>query len=150
MGSKRVRGTTRKSRKIIPGALLGPSWGQFWPIWARRGPFKPILKPTWHPSCYLQALKTTRRPPKNQFASFLKVVCLEKLAKSIDFPVCFMVWASCLVATYHAHRSPSKPNICLRWPLGPPKKGQGGPKIAQDGPKMVPKGGEAQRETPAR
>ena len=63
-------------------ALLMPSWAQL-------GQFKPILKPTCYPSCCVQGFKPTTRPPKSHFASFLKVPCLQKSAKNIDFPLVF-------------------------------------------------------------
>ena len=46
---------------------------------------------------------------------------------------------SCLLATYHARRSPSKPKICLKRPSWTPQEGprrpQDSPRWAQDGPK---------------
>ena len=62
------------------------SWGHLWPSWARLGPFKPNLKPTWHPSCFLQTFKPPIRPPSSPFASFLKAPCLHQPAKNRDFP----------------------------------------------------------------
>ena len=46
---------------------------------------------------------------------------------------------SCLLATYHARRSPSKPKICLKRPSWTPQEGprrpQDSPRWAQDGPR---------------
>ena len=139
MGPRWSQRGARHNEKIPQGnswSPLGPILGKFWPIWSRRGPFKPILKPTWHPSCYLQAFKTTRRPPKNHFASFLKVACLENGQKTLIYLCVSMFLRSYLLTTYHPQVSLSKPKICLKIPSQTPMKGAGGPKIAQDGAKM--------------
>ena len=125
-GPETGRRTTGKSRKIIPGALLGPSWGQLRPTWGQLGPSKPILKPTCHPSCFLQALKTTGRPPKGNFASFLKATCLPKSTKIIDFRWVFGIPPSC-------HKScPPEPSQAENLPqdalLDPPRRAKEGPR----------------------
>ena len=101
-----------------------------------------------HPSCCLQALKTTTRPPNSYFASFVVVSWLAKPTNIIG-----VVQGVCNLA-FLPHIMPAaallSPRSASRGPPGPPKKGQGGPKIAQDGPKMVPESGEEQRENPAR
>ena len=126
------------SKGLVP--FLTRSWGHLWPSWARLGPFKPILKPTCHPRCCLQALKTTRRPPESHFASFLKACCLQKSAKNIDFPLVFLLFlTSQLLATLHHRSKPSKPKIRLKMPSRTPQEGprraQDSPRWAQDGPK---------------
>ena len=119
----------------IPGAFLGPSWGHLGSAWAQLGPFKPMLKPTWHPSCCVQALKTTRRPPSNHFASFLKACCLQKSAKNIDFSSGFLLFlTSQLLATLHPRSKLSKPKICLKMPSWTPQEG---PRRAQDSPRWA-------------
>ena len=131
-------------------AICSPSWGHLGPSWAQLGTSKPILKPTWHPSCCLQAFKPTRRPPSNHFASFLKACCIQKSAKNTDCPYvfcCFCNLSFGLLST--PETSLQSPKSASRCPPGPPKRGQGGPKIAQDGPKMGPKRGAAQRQNPA-
>ena len=53
----------------------------------------------------------------------------------------YLCWflQSCLHATYHARRSPSKPKICLKRPSWTPQEGprrpQDSPKWSQDGPR---------------
>ena len=104
-----------------------------------------------HPSCCLQALKTTTRPPNSYFARFLVVSWLAKPSKINDFPLVFQGFCN---LAFLPHIMPAaallSPRSASRGPPGPPKKGQGGPKIAQDGPKMGPKSGAAQRQNPAR
>ena len=71
-------------RRLVP--ILGPTSANLFSTWTQPGPSKPILKPTWHPSCSWQGFKPTARPPNNQFAAFLKATCPEKSAKTIGFP----------------------------------------------------------------
>ena len=83
-GPKEGRRTTAKSCKIIPGALVGPSRGQLWPLRAQLGPSKPILKPLCHPSRFLETLKTTTTLANGHFASFLAFSWPTKSAKTLD------------------------------------------------------------------
>ena len=85
-GPKTLRRTTGNPRKIIFGAVLGPSWGQLGPSWAQLGHFDSILKATWLPSWPLPALKTTTRPPNSFLAGFRKGSRLKESSKIIDFP----------------------------------------------------------------
>ena len=64
---------------------MGPSWGQLGPFRAQLGPSKPTLMPICHPSCFLQALKTTTSPTNSHFASFLEVSWPTKSAINIVF-----------------------------------------------------------------
>ena len=98
--------------------------------WAQPGQFKPILKPTWHPSCSLQASKLATRPPNIDFASFLKALCLQKSAKNVDvsyvFPKFFDISAfSHLALQDQAFQTQNLPQDAL---LDPPRRAKEGPR----------------------
>ena len=72
-GPNKGRQTMIKSRKIIPGAFLGPPWGQLWPTLGSTWPCQAHLEAKMPSKLRSSNPKTTRRPPKS-FASILKVL----------------------------------------------------------------------------
>ena len=118
------------------GPILGTTWatsGSSWPVHTN-------IDANLLSELLFSSPQDDNKTSKQLLCEFCGGLLARQTFKNHWFSIGFsMFLQSCLLATHHARRDPSKPKICLKRPSWTPQEGprrpQDSPRWAQDGPR---------------